>query len=377
VEIFVAALRLGLTSFGGPIAHLEYFRRDYVEKRRWVDPEEFSDLVTMSQVLPGPASSQLGMAIGIRRGGLAGGLAGWLGFTLPSALIMIAVGLVALRPGVLNLGWTHGLKLGAIAVVMSAVVALAKASATTRTRAAIALVALIAAVAIAHPLTHILVIVGGALVGRLLFTSQAPPKGDEPSQRRVSTSVAVGLFLALFGFLALFAAPFGNFIADVYRSGALVFGGGHVVLPLLEASVVRGGYLNADAFLAGYGIAQLLPGPLFTFASFLGAATFGVLGGVLATLAIFLPGALLVIGVLPYWSRLRANTGIRSAINGANAAVVGVLASVLFLPITRQAIESALDVVIVIIALIALLSRRMPVLAVMAIAASLGFATSL
>jgi chromate transporter len=371
--IFRAALRLGLTSFGGPIAHIEYFRRSYVERLRWIDAREFADLVTMSQVLPGPASSQLGMAIGMRRRGILGLVAAWLGFTLPSALLMAAFGLIAARVEIVQ--WLHGLKLAAIAVVLAAVIALARATLIDRATWAIAIGAGVASILLATSWMHLLVIACGALIGRTMASSPADPIDGSPRPRLRGAIPALLLLVPLVA-LPLIRTPFVELMDAIYRAGILVFGGGHVVLPLLEAGVVRTGLIDPDTFLTGYGAAQAIPGPLFTFAAYLGAVTHGWIGALVATVVIFLPGALLVIAVLPYWDRWRASARTRSAITGANAAVVGVLASVPFLPITRTAITSLWDVLVVVAGLAVLLSRKVPVLVVVAVAAVVGLATA-
>jgi len=374
-SVFGVALRLGLTSFGGPVAHIEYFRRAYVERRRWLDDDEFADLLTMSQVLPGPASSQLGMAIGMRRAGLMGLLAAWLGFTLPSALLMATAGLIAAST---NLAiWLHGLKLAAVAVVIAAVIALTRTTIRTLPSALIALGAMLVAVIAPVSWIPLVVIALGAIAGRLLLAPVTAVEGPPASRRGRSPLLLIILLLAPALVLPLLRYPLVELLDAIYRSGALVFGGGHVVLPLLEASVVREGMIDGDTFLAGYGIAQVMPGPLFSFASYLGAVAHGPVGALLATLAIFLPGALLVLVVLPYWNRLRTAPAMRSAIDGANAAVVGVLASVPFLPITRSALISPWDLVIIAGALGLLLSKRVPVLVVVCATALAGLAITL
>lgn len=382
-EVLGVTTRLGLTSFGGPLAHLGYFRREYVERRRWLDEAAYADTVALGQFLPGPASSQVGIAVGIGRAGLPGGLAAWVGFTLPSALVMAALGL-GVAGGLLPGGaWVDGLKLAAVAVVAHAVWSMARTLTPDLARALLALAAALVALAVPTPFTQVALIVAGALAGLVLL----PRLGVAPGRRsaaatggraRVSRRVAgasLGVFGILLAGLPLLRAATGDpavaFVEAFYRAGALVFGGGHVVLPLLEASVVAPGWVTQDAFLAGYGAAQALPGPLFTFAAYLGAAAAapapgGVAGAVVATLAIFLPGALLVVGTLPFWHALRARPGARAALAGVNAAVVGILAAALVDPVGRSGIAGPADVLVATAGFAALLSGRAPPLVVVA-----------
>ena len=353
LEVLLVATRLGLTSFGGPIAHIGYFRDEYVVRRGWLTEQRFAELVALCQFLPGPASSQLGMAIGMRRAGIFGALAAWLGFTLPSA-----VALVLFAYGVEELGgeaaeWLHGLKVVAVAVVILALWGMGKTLAPDRSRVTIAVLAAAALLFTEGVLIQLAVIAGGAVLGltflRPTTPTQAPPPGKQ-------TGAGVGA-LAIVVFLAfLLALPVANHLLDnfplaiadsFYRSGALVFGGGHVVLPLLEAEVVPTGWVTKDDFLAGYGAAQAVPGPLFTFSAYLGTAT-GVLspkwlGGLLTLGAIFLPSLLLVVGVLPFWERIRGFTHVRGALVGVNAAVVGILLAALYDPVWTSSITSPED----------------------------------
>lgn len=386
-EAFRVALGLGLTSFGGPVAHIGYFRREYVERRLWLDEAVFGDLVARCQSLPGPASSQLGIAIGSRRAGIAGGLAAWLGFTFPSAVAMIALGLAASTVDVSRAGWVHGLKLAAVAVVAQAVWSMAGSLAPDARRRAIAVVAAVVALALGTPITQVGIIAGGAVLGRLFL---APPAASRavPEQAGLSPragAAALTLFILLLVALPLVARYDGGPLALLdafYRTGALVFGGGHVVLPLLQANVVDRGWVSGDAFLAGYGAAQALPGPLFTLSAFLGTvaavppagATGGVPGGLLALVAIFLPSFLLIFGTLPFWERLRAWPSFRRAPAGTNAAAVGLLAAALYKPVATGAIGSWADVALAALGLAVLASRRVHVLAVvlgLAVAAQL------
>ncbi len=382
IEVFAAALRLGLTSFGGPVAHLGYFRGEYVTRRRWLDETAFGDLVALAQLLPGPASSQLGIAIGTRRAGMVGGLAAWFGFTLPSAIALTLFGLVATSVDLAGAGWVHGLKLAAVAVVAQAVWAMAGSLAPDWPRRIVALIAAGVAVFWATPFSQVAIIAGGAIVGRLLLVPPAATvTGPEPSpiSRRVGVgALALGAGLLL-GLPVLRSAGGGQPVAlfdAFYRSGALVFGGGHVVLPLLHATVVEPGWVTDGQFLAGYGAAQAVPGPLFTFAAFLGTvvgpAPNGVPGAVIATVAIFLPSFLLIFGALPFWDRLRASVGVRRALTGTNAAVVGILLAALYTPIWTSAIAAPADVVVAAGGLGLLLTGRVPPIAVVGLCALAG-----
>lgn len=350
-EIFLAFLILGLTAFGGPVAHLGYFREAFVRRRGWIDEAGYADLVALCQFLPGPASSQVGFALGIlRAGGLAGGLAAFAGFTLPSALIL---GLVAqgagMASGPLCGGLLHGLKLVAVAVVAQAVWGMARTLAPDRTRAGLVLAALWIAVLAPSALGQVFAIGFGALAGLVLCRGQTvEPVGPfaVPISRRVGI-VALALFGTLLVGLpilgGLFAARGLAVFEAFYRAGALVFGGGHVVLPLLRAGLVDPGWVSADAFLAGYGAAQAVPGPLFTVAAYLGAVLGGPLVAALALAAIFLPGLLLVTGALPFWDALRRMPLAQAALRGGNAAVVGLLAAALYDPVWTGAIANARD----------------------------------
>ena len=347
-EVLLVATRLGLTSFGGPIAHIGYFRDEYVVRRGWLTEQRFAELVALCQFLPGPASSQLGMAIGMRRAGIFGALAAWLGFTLPSA-----IALILFAYGVEELGgeaseWLHGLKVVAVAVVALALWGMSKTLAPDRSRVTIAVLAAAALLFTDGVVIQLAVIAGGAILGltflRPTTSAHAPPPDNH-------TGAGVGALVLVVFLGLLIALPIANHLLDnfplaiadsFYRSGALVFGGGHVVLPLLEAEVVTTGWVTKDDFLAGYGAAQAVPGPLFTFSAYLGTVT-GVLspkwlGGLLTLGAIFLPSLLLVVGVLPFWERLRHFTHVRGALLGVNAAVVGVLLAALYDPVWTSAI---------------------------------------
>lgn len=354
-EVFRAFLKLGLTSFGGPIAHLGYFRDELVVRRKWIGEAAYADLVALCQFLPGPASSQVGFALGLLRGnGLAGAIAAWLGFTMPSAIILFAfaLGMASLTGPVAN-GLLHGLKLVAVAVVAQAVWGMARALTPDRPRAGIAFMALALVVAIGGAGGQIAAILLGALAGLWLCRSDTATAAGHlsfPVSRRGGV-IALLLFAALFLIPALLAGaggPAALALFDAfYRAGALVFGGGHVVLPLLQAEVVAPGWVSDATFLAGYGLAQAVPGPLFTFAAYLGAvvgpAPNGLAGALIALVAVFLPGLLLVYGMLPFWDALRTRPLAQAAMRGANAAVVGILGAALYAPIWTSAILSPMD----------------------------------
>jgi chromate transporter len=349
-------LRLGLTSFGGPVAHLGYFRDEFVVRRRWLSDAAYADLVALCQFLPGPASSQVGFSIGLTRGGLRGGLGAWLGFTLPSALLMIAFAHGVTRfGGILESGWLHGLKIAAVAVVAQAVWGMAASLCPDRGRATLALVAAAAVLARPTALVQVLVILAGGVAGYLFHRDKGLPLAEGlPSGSRGRALVHLFLFFALLAGLPVIAAVDRSHLAAVvdgfYRAGALVFGGGHVVLPLLQAATVPQGWLSNDAFLAGYGAAQAVPGPLFTFAAYLGAVMEpgpnGWIGGLIALVAIFLPSLLLVLGVLPFWEAIRVRPAAQSALKGTNAAVVGILLAALYNPVWLSGIHRTSDLVI-------------------------------
>jgi chromate transporter len=353
-EVFTAFLKLGLTSFGGPIAHLGYFREAFVVKRRWLDDRSYTDLIALCQFLPGPASSQVGIAIGLSRAGYLGALAAWLGFTAPSAiaLVLFAYGLSALGQAE-GSGWLHGLKVAAVAVVAVAVLGMMRTLTPDRERATIAALAAIAMLAAPSALAQVLVIILGGIAGALLLPAKAAPSDAKLTlhvSRRGGGILLALFFLLLIGLPLLAAAVPAQSIRlanAFYRAGSLVFGGGHVVLPLLQAAVVPQGWVSNDAFLAGYGAAQAVPGPLFTFAAYLGAVMTvppnGWEGALLCLVAIFLPSFLLVIGGLPFWEDLRRRTRARAALRGVNAAVVGLLIAAFYDPIWTVGITNRAD----------------------------------
>jgi chromate transporter len=354
LAVFLAFLRLGLTSFGGPVAHLGYFRAEFVERRKWLDEAAYVDIVALCQFLPGPASSQVGMALGIHRAGLPGALAAWLGFTAPSAIAMVLFAYGVARLGDLgDAAWLHGLKIVAVAVVAQAVWGMARTLCPDRPRASLAVGAAILTLAVPSALGQI-----GAIALGGVFGWRVLPGGTDGPGHSLALSIGRGvsiaalcLFFALLIGLPLLAAASGDqtirLVDSFYRAGSLVFGGGHVVLPLLQAEVVPPGWVGNDAFLAGYGAAQAVPGPLFTFAAYLGAAMgpapHGWAGGLICLIAIFLPSFLLVVGALPFWDALRRRAAVQSALRGVNAAVVGLLLAALYTPVWTSAIHAPAD----------------------------------
>lgn len=383
-SLFWIFLRLGLTSFGGPAAHLGYFRDEFVKRRRWLDEHTFSDLVALCQFLPGPGSSQVGIAIGRFRGGIAGALAAWLGFTLPSVLLMVAFAYGFTHLADANgLHLLRGLKLAAVAVVAQAVWSMGRTLCPDRARVTIAAASAIAVIVFGATYGQIASIIVAGVAGALLLKSSTEvpraPLGM-PGTKTGALLCLVIFGLLLFGLPAaaalLHAYPLDLFAA-FYRVGSLVFGGGHVVLPLLEAVVVPRGWLSANSFMAGYGAAQAIPGPLFTFAAFLGAASTGypagITGALIATVAIFLPSFLLVGAALPLWGELRAFASMRRAMAGINAAVVGILLAAFYDPVWTSAVHSGRDFALVIVALALLGWWRLPSWAVVLLTALLAW----
>jgi chromate transporter len=370
-EVFAAFLKLGVTSFGGPVAHLGYFRAEFVTRRKWLDERAFADLVGLCQFLPGPASSQVGMAIGLARAGYIGALAAWTAFTLPSAIVLVLFAYGVTHFGnALGSGWLHGLKIAAVAVVALAVLGMARSLAPDRNRGSLAVFAAVLTLAVPSVWSQIGAIAFGGIAG-LLFLRQDAVDARSALEIKVSLRAAVCALAAFFGLLAalpLLAAGtriHGIALVDAfYRAGALVFGGGHVVLPLLQAAVVPSGWVSNDAFLAGYGAAQAVPGPLFTFSAYLGAvmgpAPNGWAGAALCLLAIYLPSSLLVVGVLPFWTRLRHGIAAQAALRGVNAAVVGLLLAALYTPVWTSAIDNARDFALAAVAFVMLFLWQAP-----------------
>ncbi|MDD2712214.1 MAG: chromate efflux transporter [Simplicispira sp.] len=383
-EVFFAFLQLGLTSFGGPVAHLAYFRTEFVERRQWLDDQSYADLVALCQFLPGPASSQVGIALGLGRARWGGALAAWLGFTLPSALALIFLAIsVAQWPALAQSGALHGLKVVAVAVVAQAVWGMAKSFCPDRLRAGMAIVAALLVLALPTATGQVAALICAGLVGQwALRPSHLPAAPHRDYGVGKATGAALLAFLGVtLVALALLASampsPVLSAIASFYQAGALVFGGGHVVLPLLQAGVVPSGLVTNDVFVAGYGAAQAVPGPLFTFAAFLGAAMpsplGGWTGGLLLLLVIFLPAFLLVVGALPFWERLRQHSGVQRALAGVNAAVVGVLGAALYDPVWTSAIHSRADVGLALAAFGLLVCARLSPVLVVLLAAVAGW----
>lgn len=385
-EVFGAFLKLGLTSFGGPIAHLGYFRDEFVTRRGWLSDAAYADLVALCQFLPGPASSQVGFALGLMRAGWLGALAAFTAFTLPSALILLLFAMTAAGiSGPVGTGALEGLKIVAVAIVAQAVWGMAKNLCPDAARASIAVGAVAVLAFVPGAFGMVGAIVMGALAGLALRRGTATPPGGHVAMPvgRGQAGLCLGLFAALLILLPLLAEQSQSLalLDGFYRAGALVFGGGHVVLPLLQAETVAPGWVSPDMFLAGYGAAQAVPGPLFTFAAYLGVVLgpepHGIAGAALALLAVFLPGFLILIGVLPFWDRFRSMAVARSAMQGANAAVVGILGAALYAPVFTSAISDMRDFALALLCFLLLMAWKRPPWVVVVIAALGGVALSL
>ncbi|MGY3233712.1 chromate transporter [Bradyrhizobium sp. USDA 4472] len=388
LEVLRIFLKLGLTCFGGPIAHIGYFRDEFVVRRKWIDEHAYADLVGLCQFLPGPASSQVGFSIGLMRAGYPGALAAWAGFTLPSAaiLVLFAYGAGALG-GPVGAGLLHGLKLTAVAIVAQAVWGMARNLCPDRERASIAVVAALIILFSTASIAQIGAIILGGLAGLWLCRSDAPvPSGHvEMPVSRTAGLITLGAFFVLLAGLPLLHVLTGStgvaLFEAFYRSGALVFGGGHVVLPLLREAFVAPGWLTDDAFLAGYGAAQAVPGPLFTFAAYLGTVVapqpHGVAGAALGLVGIFLPGILILLGALPFWDSFRKRAGAQAMMRGVNAAVVGVLGAALYNPVWTTTVHSPQDFGIALVGFVLLIAWRAPPLVVVAFSAAAGTAMAL
>ena len=349
-EILAVSARLGLTSFGGPIAHLGYFHEEYIRRRKWMDEKSYADLVALAQFLPGPASSQVGIGIGVARGGVLGGIVSFLGFTLPSVIALIIFALILQGFNIGETGWIHGLKLVAVAIVAHAVLGMAQNLTPDLKRKIIALLALVITLLWQTIYSQIGIILFSAFIGYLLYKQHNIQENNSDVHFPISKKLGIICLTLFFGLL--FLLPFLREVTSIqwvamfdsfYRSGSLVFGGGHVVLPLLEREFVPTGWLSEETFLAGYGATQAVPGPLFTFAAYLGAIINGWKGGLIATIAIFLPAFLLILGTLPFWESLRRNPKIKGALMGVNAAVVGILIAAFYQPIWTSSIIEPID----------------------------------
>jgi len=381
VEVLLAFLKLGLTSFGGPVAHIGYFREEFVVRRRWLDEHAYADLVGLCQFLPGPASSQVGFSIGLMRAGYLGGLAAWTGFTLPSAiaLVLFAYGATLLSEPV-GVGLIHGLKLVAVAIVAQAVWGMARVLCPDRERASIAVAAaLIILLFSTSPVAQIAAIALGGVAGLWLCRAELPPATGHiavPVSRTTGFLALAVFFLLLAGLPVLRGLglwPGAALFEAFYRSGALVFGGGHVVLPLLREAFVTPGWISDDAFLAGYGAAQAIPGPLFSFAAYLGAVVrpspHGLFGAALGLIGIFLPGLLILVGTLPFWDALRKRASARAVMRGVNAAVVGLLGAALYNPVWTSSVKLPGDFAIALVGFVILTVWRAPPIIVVLIGA--------
>jgi len=382
-EVFVAFLHLGLTSFGGPAAHIGYFRAEFVERRKWLDDATFTDVLALCQFLPGPASSQLGVALGMLRSGWAGSVLAWLGFTMPSAVLLIGFGYgLSSFASLAQSGAVHGLKIVAVAVVAQAVWGMAKSLCPDRPRAALAVVSALLTLALPGSFGQIGAMATCAGVGVLALRADgpAPPQQGLPVGSRLVGAVSLGIFAVLLASLLIAerdgGSPLLSLLEGFFRTGALVFGGGHVVLPLLQSVVVPTGAVSNEDFLAGYGAAQAVPGPLFTFAAYLGTVMAtpvrGWAGGLLFLVVIYLPAYLLVVGVLPFWDNLRRRPKVRCAMAGINAGVVGILLSAMYDPVWTSAIHSRADFGLALAAFALLLYARISPLAVVLLTAIAG-----
>ncbi|MER2090946.1 MAG: chromate efflux transporter [Sporosarcina sp.] len=378
IEIVQASTKLGLTSFGGPAAHIGYFREEYVKKRQWLDDKMYADLVALCQFLPGPASSQVGIAVGLMRGGMLGGILSWIGFTLPSVLLLMGFAWLISSTGSFDSGWISGLKIVAVAVVAHALIGMGKSLTPDRQRITIAMAAAILTLMIPTAIGQIAVIIGAGFTGYMLYRKEEAPK---PVTIPLTFGKRTGIIAWSIFFVLLIGIPLLRpfvqsslfAIFDIfYRVGSIVFGGGHVVLPMLEREVVPAGWMDAETFIAGYGAAQAVPGPLFTLAGYLGQLMDGPLGAGVAVFAMFLPSFLLVIGTLPFWSIIRSKPAIQAALKGVNAAVVGILLAALYNPVFVSSIGSAADFAVAIVAFTLLFFYKWPPWIVVLISALLG-----
>ncbi|HEX4185385.1 MAG TPA: chromate efflux transporter [Stellaceae bacterium] len=388
LEVLRVFLRLGVTCFGGPIAHIGYFRDEFVVRRRWIDEQSYADLVGLCQFLPGPASSQVGFSIGLTRAGYRGGLAAWTGFTLPSAiaLVLFAYGAGELG-GPVGIGLLHGLKLVAVAIVAQAVWGMARTLCPDRERASIAVAAALIILFSGSSVSQIAAILLGGVAGLWLCRAGPPTTTGHltvPVSRTVGLAALFVFFLLLAGLpvlRGLVHAQAIDLFGAFYRSGALVFGGGHVVLPLLREAFVTPGWVSDDAFLAGYGAAQAVPGPLFTFAAYLGAivspSPHGLIGAGLGLIGIFLPGLLILIGTLPFWETFRRRAGAQAVMRGVNAAVVGLLGAALYNPVWTSSVKTPADFGIALVGFVLLTAWRAPPLVVVIVSALGGIALEL
>lgn len=366
LEVLAVSTKLGLTSFGGPIAHLGYFHDEYIRRRKWMDERSYADLVALCQFLPGPASSQVGIGIGVIRAGLLGGLIAWLGFTLPSVIVLVLFACLLQGFDIGEAGWIHGLKIVAVAIVAHAILGMGQKLTPDRNRATIAIIAASVTLLWQTAFSQAILIVAAGIIGLWLYRKTAIPDAPNLSVS-VSRGFAVICLIIFFGLLIalpllrqFFTSGWVPLFDSFYRAGSLVFGGGHVVLPLLEREMVPTGWVSSEDFIAGYGAAQAVPGPLFTLAGYLGAMANGLSGALIATAAIFLPAFLLILGALPFWNSLRKSTKIQGALNGINAAVVGILLAALYNPLWITAILAPADFALAAILFIMLVFWKTP-----------------
>lgn len=379
LEIFMTALKLGLTSFGGPVAHLGYFKDEYVDRKKWLDDKLYADIIALCQFLPGPASSQVGISIGMMRGGILGGVLSWLGFTMPSVIVLVIFAMLYLQMDISDQAFISSLKVVAVAVVLHAIMGMAKNLTPDKPRIIIAIIA--SGVMLIYPnvWVQILTILGGALVGFVLFQKRERTKIEIfniniPKKVSYYSLAALGGLLVLMPLLANWINNIYITLFDVFfRVGAIVFGGGHVVLPMIEREIVPAGLISPDAFLAGYGMAQAVPGPLFTFASYLGAIIADVPGAIVATIAVFLPSFLLIIAALPFLAQLRENHYFQSALMGVNATVVGILVAAFYDPVLTSGIVSGADFFLGLVLFMLLIIWKMPAWSIVLIGLGLGY----
>ncbi len=379
LDIFLTATKLGLTSFGGPVAHLGYFKDEYVDRKKWLDDKLYADIIALCQFLPGPASSQVGISIGMLRGGLAGGLLSWLGFTLPSVIVLVIFGLLYLQMDLGDASFISSLKVVAVAVVLHAILGMAKNLTPDKPRIIIAVIA--AGIMLVYPnvWVQIATIIGGGLIGLILFQKREATKIEHFTIDipRKFSYYALGLLGGLLVLLPIIANFFNHIYITLFdtffRVGALVFGGGHVVLPMIERELVSNGLISADAFLAGYGMAQAVPGPLFTFASYLGTVIAHVPGAIIATVAVFLPSFLLIIAALPFLSTLRENHQFQSALMGVNATVVGLLIAAFYDPVLTSGIISGQDFFLGLLLFLLLVIWKLPAWSIVLIGIGAGY----
>ncbi|SES20063.1 chromate transporter [Psychrobacillus sp. OK032] len=374
IEIIKASTKLGLTSFGGPAAHIGYFREEYVQKRKWLDDKMYADIVALCQFLPGPASSQVGISIGLLRGGILGGILSWIGFTLPSVILLMLFATLVTTTGSFDSGWIQGLKIVAVAVVAHALLGMQKSLAPDKVRISIAVACAILTMLIPTAIGQISIIVVAGVFGYLFYRKEtvnpAPNIALTFGKKTgiISWILFLGLLILLPIFKPFFQSVYYSIFDTYYRVGSIVFGGGHVVLPMLEREVE----IAPDVFLAGYGAAQAVPGPLFTLAGYLGQVAAGIPGAIVAVIAMFLPSFLLVIGTLPFWSFIRSKKGVQAALKGVNAAVVGILLAALYDPVFTSAVTSTTDFIIVLITFTLLVVYKWAPIKVVLISVLLG-----